>query len=98
MGVANGGKSAVFSVSSDVVGVAGDGLCSPTPESCQLLALDKGKTADLTYAFANKVYTLRVADIRLRVTTKKPKQLRRQRRPRPASKSEAIGAIVSADA
>jgi hypothetical protein len=76
MGVTNGGKTAVFSVSSDVVGVGGEGFCSPSPESCQLLALEKGQQADLTYAFANKVYTLKVADIRLRITTKPPKRIK----------------------
>lgn len=75
MGVTNGGKTAVFSVSRDVVGVGGEGFCSPTPESCQLLALEKGQQADLTYAYANKVYTVKVADIRLKVTDKKPNRL-----------------------
>ena len=79
MGVTNGGKTAVFSVSRDVVGVAGEGFCSPTPESCQLLALEKGKTADLTYSYANTVYTLRVADIRLRVTSKPPKRFKSEK-------------------
>ncbi len=73
MGVANEGKVAVFSVSRDVVGVTG-GTCSPSPESCQLLALEKGKTAELSYAYANKVFSLKVADIRLRVTRKPPKR------------------------
>lgn len=73
MGVAGDGKAAVFSVSRDVVGVGGEGFCSPSPESCQLLALEKGQQADVTYSFDNKVYTVKVADVRLRVTTKKPK-------------------------
>ena len=75
MGVAGNGNVAVFSVSRDVVGVGGEGLCSPSPESCQLIALEKGQQADVTYAYDNKVYTVKVADIRLKVTRKKPKHL-----------------------
>ena len=85
MGVTNGGKSAVFSVSRDVVGVSGDGLCSPTPESCQLLALEKGQSADLTYGYANAVYTVRAADIRLRVTRKPPKRFKPEPAPAPGN-------------
>ena len=76
MGVTNGGDTAVFSVSRDVVSVSADGICSPSPESCQLLALKKGQTADLTYSYANTVYTLRVADIRLKITRKPPKRFK----------------------
>ena len=84
MGVTNGGKSAVFSVSRDVVGVSGTGLCSPTPESCQLLALEKGQSADLTYGYANAVYTREGRRLRLRVTRKPPKRFK----PEPAPGTE----------
>ena len=50
LGTTSGGSQAIFLVAKDVISVGGEGLCYPSPDSCQLLALNAGKGADLIYA------------------------------------------------
>lgn len=71
LGVAKGGKQAVFSVSRQVTAVAGDGVCYPSPDSCELLGLEAGTGADLSFSVDNKVYRLEVARIKF-VRSQKP--------------------------
>ena len=63
---------ATFLVAEDVTGIEG-GECFPSPDSCQLLALKPGATADLTRAGDSQAYRIKVVRVEL-VTTKKPPQ------------------------
>lgn len=73
MGTINGGKQAVFLVSEDVTAHTGAGRCFPAPESCQLLALAPGEAEDLTYGEAGQVFRIKVVKIKLKVSTKPPR-------------------------
>lgn len=72
MGVAAGGKQAIFSVSRQVTNVSGEGTCYPDPDSCELLGINIGDGADLAYAGDNKIYTIEVARIKFIKSTKPP--------------------------
>jgi hypothetical protein len=72
LGVASGGKQAVFSVSRQVTGVSGQGTCYPDPESCELLGIASGGGADLVYAGDGKTYRIEVARIKFVKSTKPP--------------------------
>jgi hypothetical protein len=66
-----GGHQAVFLVSQEVAGVGGQGTCFPSVDACQLLGIDAGKGADLTYQPDGKTYHVQVLRVR-RVTGSKP--------------------------
>jgi hypothetical protein len=72
LGVAAGGKQAVFSVSRSVTAVSGQGTCYPNPESCELLAVPNGKGADLLHSGDDRSYRIEVARIKLIKSTKPP--------------------------
>ena len=72
LGVDADSDQAVFSVSRQVTGVGGDGVCYPAPDNCQLLGLLQGEGADLNYSVDNKTYRIEVARIKLE---KKVKEL-----------------------
>ena len=69
-----GSNAAAFLVAEDVTAVEGGGDCFPSPDSCQMLALKPGATADLTYAVDNKTYRIKVLRVELVTTKKPPKQ------------------------
>lgn len=72
LGIASGGKQAVFSVSRQVTSVSGEGECYPDPESCELLGIPSGGGADLVYSVDNKTYRIEVARIKFVKSTKPP--------------------------
>jgi hypothetical protein len=72
LGTSSGGSQAIFMVAKDVVSVGGDGLCYPSQDACQLLALNAGKGADLIYGIDHKTYHLQVTSIKKVVTSKPP--------------------------
>ena len=72
LGTSSGGSQAIFLVAKDVSGVGGEGICYPTPDSCQLLGLSAGKGADLIYAVDNKTYHVQVVRIKRVVSSKPP--------------------------
>lgn len=72
LGVAKGGKQAIFSVSRQVTGVAGDGVCYPDPQNCELLGLGPNAGADLSFSTDGKIYRIEVARIKFRKSTKPP--------------------------
>ena len=66
--------TAVFGLSSSIVSVTGDGECVPSPDACEFLTLEKGKSAVLTYQRPGTEpanYRLGVDDIRI-VKVKEP--------------------------
>ncbi len=69
-----GSNAAAFLVAEDVTAVEGGGDCFPSPDSCQMLALKPGATADLTYAVDNQIYRIKVLRVELVTTKKPPKQ------------------------
>ena len=73
LGIAKGGKEAVFMVSPDVVGVSGGGSCSPSPASCELLTLGEGDEEKFDYAPSGEpdTFVIEVKDIRF-VPVKNP--------------------------
>ena len=72
--VAVGGSNAAgFLVAEDVTSVTGGGTCFPSPDSCQMLAVKPGATADLTYAVDDQTYRIKVLRVEL-VTSNKPPQ------------------------
>jgi hypothetical protein len=73
LGNSSNGKRAIFLVSDGVIGQAGAGACSPSPEDCQLLSLAPGETEDLVYGLDNKTYRIKVQGIKLKVSNKPPK-------------------------
>jgi hypothetical protein len=72
MGVADGGKTAVFMVSGDVT-AEGDGVCEPTPADCQTLKLHAGETEFITVkdtgTSTDAQYELDVEQIHTHTTT-----------------------------
>jgi hypothetical protein len=72
MGTLHSGKQAIFLVSEDVSTQTGGGSCFPSPERCQLLALGKGETEELTWGPTGKVYRLKIEEIGLVVSRKPP--------------------------
>ena len=71
LGVAGGGKQAIFSVSRNVTAVSGQGECYPDPENCELLGIGSGQAADLRYGEDGKSYRIEIARIRF-VKSKNP--------------------------
>lgn len=73
LGIAKGGKKAVFMVSPDVVGLSGGGSCSPSPSNCQLLSLGEGEEEKFDYAPTGEpdTFVIEVKDIRF-VPVKNP--------------------------
>ena len=57
------GKQALFSVSSDVDSVKGDGRCAPKPAHCQYIRMKPGDKASFHYAPSNKRFNLVLEDI-----------------------------------
>jgi hypothetical protein len=72
LGTTSGGSQAIFLVSKDVTSVGGEGVCFPSPDSCQLIGLNPGKGADFVYAPDGKTYHLQVDAIRRVVSSKPP--------------------------
>jgi hypothetical protein len=68
-GVSEDAQQALFVLSTDVVGVPGDGQCAPNPDNCEFLALKKGDAVEILYqpagAPAPTVYKLTVERIRM---------------------------------
>jgi hypothetical protein len=73
LGTSSGGSQAIFMVAKDVVSVGGEGLCYPSQDACQLLALNAGKGADLIYGIDHKTYHLQVMRIKKVITSKPPR-------------------------
>jgi hypothetical protein len=71
LGVTTGGSQAIFLVAKDVASVGGAGTCFPSAESCQLLGLNTGASADAIYTPDGKTYHLQVLRIK-RVLSSKP--------------------------
>jgi hypothetical protein len=74
LGASADASLAVFALSSNVTAATGDGECSPSPESCDFLLLEKGQSAALTYQLDGAeiaTYRLGVDDIRV-VKVKNP--------------------------
>ena len=74
LGASADASQAVFALSSNVTAATGDGECSPSPESCDFLLLEKGQSAALTYQQDGAeiaTYRLGVDDIRV-VKVKNP--------------------------
>jgi hypothetical protein len=71
LGVTEGGSQAIFMVNKDVTGVGGSGVCFPSAESCQLLGLASGASADLVYGPDGKTYSAQLLRIK-RVSSSKP--------------------------
>ena len=74
LGASIDGKKVVFGLSSSVVSVSGDGDCVSSPDACEFLTLEEGKSAVLTYQRPNTepaTYRLTVDDIRI-VKLKEP--------------------------
>jgi hypothetical protein len=74
LGASADASLAVFALSSNVTAATGDGECSPSPESCDFLLLEKGQSAALTYQQDGAeiaTYRLGVDDIRV-VKVKNP--------------------------
>ena len=72
LGVATGGKQAIFSVSRQVTGVSGQGECYPDPASCELLGVKSGAGADVVYSVDNKSYRIEIARIKFVKSTEPP--------------------------
>ncbi|MSO42356.1 MAG: hypothetical protein EXQ70_10770 [Solirubrobacterales bacterium] len=70
LGAGGKGKTALFLVSSDVSDVSGDGVCTLGGASCDVLVLQAGDAADLTFAPDGKTYRIRVHAIRQVITSK----------------------------
>jgi hypothetical protein len=68
-GVTEDAGQALFVLSTDVVGVPGDGQCAPSADDCQFLALKEGDAVDILYQPAGvavpTVYKLKVERIKL---------------------------------
>ena len=79
LGIAKGGKDAVFMVSPDVVGVSGGGSCSPSPANCQLLTLSEGEEEKFDYAPSGEpdTFVIEIKDIRF-VPVKNPVERARE--------------------
>jgi len=74
LGASIDAKKVVFGLSSSIVSVDGDGECVPSPDACEFLTLEEGKSAVLTYQRPNTepaTYRLGVDDIRI-VKLKEP--------------------------
>ncbi len=74
LGASEGGKEAVFMVSSDVEGAEGEGSCLPSGEDCQFLILKPEESMKLHYAGGEETetYVIRLLELRLEpVKTKK---------------------------
>lgn len=75
LGASENGDRAYFTLSSDVVGVDGEGKCAPSATDCEFLGLKQGESRSLIYqpatAPAPTTYRLAVDKIRL-VKVKKP--------------------------
>lgn len=74
LGASIDAKKVVFGLSSSIVSVSGDGDCVPSPDACEFLTLEEGKSAVLTYQRPNTepaTYRLSVDDIRI-VKLKEP--------------------------
>jgi hypothetical protein len=74
LGASIDAKKVVFGLSSSIVSVSGDGECVPSPDACEFLTLEEGKSAVLTYQRPNTepaTYRLTVDDIRI-VKLKQP--------------------------
>jgi len=84
LGVLNGGKRAVFLVSSDAT-ATGDGTCRPTKLSCETVELEKGETEFFDYQTESGVvqYQLDLVNVKRRV---------------PLSSTEAVAAQARARA
>jgi hypothetical protein len=69
VGATEDAKQAVFMLSSDVVGVPGEGTCAPSPENCEFLGLKEGQAVEILYQPAGSpepaVYRLRLEQIKL---------------------------------
>src|SRR5262249_28228122 len=72
LGTSSGGSQAIFMVAKDVQSVGGSGVCYPSQDSCQLLALNAGKGADLIYGVDHKTYHLQVLRIKRVVSSQPP--------------------------
>jgi hypothetical protein len=72
LGASNDGKRGVFLVAADVTFMEGDGDCFPSPDSCQLLALEPGQSRSLVYGVDSKTYTVKVIKIKRVVSSKPP--------------------------
>jgi hypothetical protein len=72
LGVEDGGKTAVFMVGGDVT-AEGDGVCEPSPTSCETLKLKAGETEFITVAATGTAtdaqYELDLEKIHTRTTT-----------------------------
>lgn len=75
LGASENGDRAYFTLSSDVVGVNGEGQCAPSSTDCEFLGLKQGEATSLIYqpatAPAPTTYRLAIDKIRL-VKVKKP--------------------------
>jgi hypothetical protein len=69
VGATEGAEQAVFMLSSDVVGVPGEGTCAPSPDNCEFLGLKEGEAVEILYQPAGSpepaVYRLRLEQIKL---------------------------------
>jgi hypothetical protein len=69
VGVGEDSKRAVFMLSTDVVGVPGEGQCAPSPDRCEFLGLKEGEAVDILYQPAGSpapaIYKLRLEQIML---------------------------------
>ncbi len=70
LAVGGGGKTALFLVSSDVVDVGGDGVCTLGEASCDVLVLKPGQAADLTFGPDGRTYRIRVQGIKQVISSK----------------------------
>jgi hypothetical protein len=76
VGATEDAKKAVFMLSSDVVGVPGQGTCAPSPDNCEFLGLEEGDAVEILYQPAGTpqpaVYRLRLEQVRLVPVEKSP--------------------------
>lgn len=76
VGVGEDAKRAVFMLSSDVVGVPGEGQCAPSPDRCEFLGLKEGEAVEILYQPAGSpaaaVYRLRLEQVKLVPLKKTP--------------------------
>jgi hypothetical protein len=68
-GVSEDSKQALFVLSTDVIGVPGEGQCAPSPDECEFLALREGHAVDILYQPAGTptptVYKLKIERIKM---------------------------------
>jgi hypothetical protein len=71
LGVSGSTDKALFSISSQVTAVKGDGHCVMESETCNLLVLEPGKSAKLDYAPKGKTYVIKLVRVN-QVVSKSP--------------------------